>query len=245
MKPSPFRPAPTGPHRPARTGLFRPRQFEMPPSLVLVPYFSPGPFLATLLKRARRRQDFLHSSLLWLEDMAIISGFLGYPHLLTLLGLVAGLEEKEVYFLGSAGALAPRFREPAAVQVAEIHASSVFTRFSRSRSLPLKQFAGRSFPAVRAVSVDVIQRETPAWLAAQRARRVDIVEMELFPLRWFLGRPFHALVVLSDRVEANGIRPFADREKFNREFLRAFQAITRYIHHEESHPDPQVLRRSR
>ena len=32
------------------------------------------------------------------------------------------------------------------------------------------------------------------WLEEQRARRVEIVEMELFPLRWFLGRPFHALV---------------------------------------------------
>ncbi len=78
---------------------------------------------------------------------------------------------------------------------------------------------------MRGVSVDVIQRETPAWLAAQRAQRADIVEMELFPLRWFLGRPFRALVVLSDRVEATGIRPFADKDKFNREFQRAFQAI--------------------
>ncbi len=45
--------------------------------------------------------------------MAVISGFLGYPHLFTLLALVAGLEEKEVYFLGSAGALAPASRAPA------------------------------------------------------------------------------------------------------------------------------------
>ena len=161
----------------------------------------------------------------------VISGFLGYPHLFTLLALVAGLEEKEVYFLGSAGALAPRFREPAALQVTEVIPSAVFTRFSR-RALALKRFAAPAFPAVRAVSVDVIQRETPAWLAAQRARRAEVVEMELFPLRWFLGRPFRALVVLSDRVEATGIRPFADKDRFNEEFQRAFQAITRTIEHE-------------
>ena len=60
--------------------------------------------------------------------------------------------------------------------------------------------------------------------------------MELFPLRWFLGRPFRALVVLSDRVEATGIRPFGDKDKFNREFQRAFQAMTRTIEHEKSNP---------
>jgi hypothetical protein len=218
---------PTQP-RPAATGLFHPRQFALPPALVLVPYFSQGPLLAELQQQAERRHSLLHSSLLVFADHAIISGFLGYPHLLTLLGLVGGLEEKEVFFLGSAGALTPRFRAPAAVQVREVMPSSIFKRFSRS-SLPLKTFGDRSFPAVRGVSVDIIQRETPAWLAAQRACRAAIVEMELFPLRWFLGRPFHALVVLSDRVEATGIRPFAAREQFAAEFHRAFQAITRLI----------------
>jgi len=62
------------------------------------------------------------------------------------------------------------------------------------------------------------------------------VEMELFPLRWFLGRPFRALVVLSDRVEATGISPFGGRDRFNEEFQRAFQAITRTIEHEKSYP---------
>jgi hypothetical protein len=212
-----------------KPSLFRPRQFATPPSLVLVPYFSESALYAGLQRRALHRQSFLHSTLLHFGDHAVISGFLGYPHLFTLLGLVAGLAEKEVYFLGSAGALAPRFREPAAVQVEEVIPSSLFKRFSR-RALALKKSAGFPFPAVRGVSVDVIQRETPAWLAEQRARKADIVEMELFPLRWFLGRPFHALAVLSDRVERTGITPFADREKFHGEFQRAFQAIMRCMH---------------
>ncbi|HUU05632.1 MAG TPA: hypothetical protein VMZ49_07110 [Patescibacteria group bacterium] len=223
-----------------KPSLFRPRQFVIPQSLVLVPYFPKSSLFATLQKKARRRQDFLHSSLLWFDQMAVVSGFLGYPHLLTLLGLVADLADKEVFFLGSAGALKPRFREPAALQVGEIFCSSVFKRFGRGVSLPLQPFAGDSFPVVRGVSVDVIQRETPAWLAEQRSLKTDIVEMELYPLRWFLGRPFHALVVLSDRVEEKGISPFREKEKFNSEFNRAFQAITRHINHEKSHPDPQV-----
>lgn len=228
-----------------KPSLFHPRQFAVPPSLVLVPYFSQASLFDGLRKQARRRQDFLHSSWLWFGNMALISGFIGYPHLLTLLGLVSGLEDKEVYFLGSAGALQPRFRGPVAVQVGEIRPSSVFKRFSRSAALPLKTFADPSFPVVSGVSVDIIQRENPAWLAGQRALRTDIVEMELFPLRCFLGRPFRALVVLSDRVRPEGITPFAAKDTFASEFHRAYHAITRCIDHEESHPHPPLPRRSR
>jgi hypothetical protein len=219
-----------------KPSLFHPRQFATPPALVLAPCFSEPALFAGLQQRARRRHSFLHSTLLFFDDHMVISGFLGYPHLFTLLGLVAGLEEKEIYFLGSAGALTQRFREPAAVQVGEIRPGSIFKRFSRAASLPLKKFSPGAFPVVNGVSVDIIQRETPAWLAEQHSLKTDIVEMELFPLRWFLGRPFHALVVLSDRVEATGIRPFNDKKKFNSEFSRAFQAITRSIGHEKSHP---------
>ena len=112
----------------------------------------------------------------------------------------------------------------------EIRPSSIFRRFSRSAALPLKIFADASFPVVSGVSVDIIQRENPAWLAGQHARRTDIVEMEL-PLRCFLGRPFHALVVLSDRVRAAGITPFGAKDTFDREFRRALNAITRCIDH--------------
>ncbi|HSQ35633.1 MAG TPA: hypothetical protein VLQ89_06555, partial [Candidatus Binatia bacterium] len=184
-----------------------------------------------LQKRSLRRQDFLHSSLLWFERMAVVSGFIGYPHLLTLLAMIDGLENKEIYFLGSAGAIDPRWQEPAVLQVSAIRSSSVFKRFSRKNSLALDAFPGRTFPAATGVSVDVIQRETPSWLAAQRREKTDFVEMELYPLRWFLDRPFRALVVLSDRVEPSGIRPFKDKKKFQREFARAFTAIDRQIHH--------------
>jgi hypothetical protein len=222
-----------------KPSLFSPRQFAVPPSLVLVPYFSQGPLFAALKKKSLRQHAFLHSTLLHFADHVVISGFLGYPHLFTLLGLVAELEEKEVYFLGSAGTLTRRFASPRALQVSEVIPSSLFKRFGR-HALALKKFAGPAFPAVRGVSVDVIQRETTAWLTEQRRRRADIVEMELFPLRWFLGRPFHALVVLSDRVQRTGIRPFGDRDRFDQEFTRAFQAITRTIANEKSHPGPPL-----
>jgi len=228
-----------------KPSLFQPRQVDIPPALVLIPYFPQAALFNDLQKKALRRQNFLHSCLLWFENMAIISGFIGYPHLLTLLQRIAGLDGKEIYFLGSAGALQPRFREPATLQVGEIRPGSHFKRFSRSRALKLKPFGGDAFPVVSGVSVDIIQRETPTWLAEQRALKTGIVEMELFPLRWFLGKPFYALVVLSDQVQQTGIRPFREKDKFNNEFQRAFQAIIREIDHEKSDPDPSLSRRSR
>jgi hypothetical protein len=212
-----------------KPSLFQPRQFVIPPSLVLVPYFPQSSLFAALQKKVLRQQDLLHSSLLWFENLAVVSGFIGYPHLLTLLPLLEGLAGKEIYFLGSAGALNPRWQEPTVLQVDAIRSGSVFNRFSKKHSLPLTSFAGDAFPGATGVSVDIIQRETPSWLAEQRRRKTDFVEMELFPLRWFLQRPFHALVVLSDRVEASGIRPFTDKEKFQREFARAFEYIVSQI----------------
>jgi hypothetical protein len=212
-----------------KPSLFQSQQFVIPPSLVLVPYFPLGSLLASLQKRAIRQQNFLHSSLLWFDKMAVLSGFVGYPHLLTLLQLIAALPEKEIYFLGSAGAINTRFKEPKALQVSKIYSSSILKRFSRKSNFPLKIFPAGSFPSVSGVSVDIIQRETQGWLTAQRLNKIDIVEMELFPLRWFLQKPFHALVVLSDRVEPSGIRPFADKQKFQSEFARAFDYIINHI----------------
>jgi hypothetical protein len=220
--------------------LFQPRQFATPPSLVLVPYFPATNLLANLQRQALRRHDFLHSTLLWFEKAAMLSGFIGYPHLLTLLQLIADLPDKKIYFLGTAGTINPRFKEPTALQVSKIYSSSIFKRFSGKSSFPLKVFPAGSFPSVRGVSVDIIQRETQGWLTEQRLKKIAIVEMELFPLRWFLQKPFHALVVLSDRVEPSGIRPFNEKQKFQREFARSLKCIMRYINHEESHPDPQV-----
>jgi hypothetical protein len=214
-----------------KPSLFQPTQFVTPPSLVLVPYFSQSSLFTALQKQALRQQNFLHSTLLWFENYAVISGFIGYPHLLTILQMISSLADKEIYFLGSAGAINLHFKKPAALQVSKICSSSIFKRFSGKNSLPLKVFPADSFPCVRGVSVDIIQRETQGWLAEQRLNKTDIVEMELFPLRWFLQKPFHALVVLSDRVEPSGIRPFAAKQKFKSEFARAFDYIISHINH--------------
>jgi hypothetical protein len=130
-----------------KPSLFQPRQFIIPHSLVLIPYFSQSSVFTALQKKALRRQDFLHSSLLWFENMAVISGFIGYPHLLTLLQMIAGLADKEIYFLGSAGAIGSRFKEPTTLQVSKIYSSSIYKRFSKKSNFPLQVFPAGSFPS--------------------------------------------------------------------------------------------------
>jgi hypothetical protein len=70
--------------------------------------------------------------------------------------------------------------------------------------------------------------------------RTTVVEMELFPLRVFLGKPFVALVVTTEIVSVLGIRPFADREAVRTEFRRALGFVMEWIDNGNSHPQQTV-----
>ena len=215
-----------------KPSLFQPRQFAMPPSLVLVPYFSQGSLFAALQKQALRRQDFLHSSLLWFENMAVISGFIGYPHLLTLLAdgrrpggqgnLFSGFGRSAPSPLQRTGSPAGE-RDPLQLDLQKIFPTKQLPAEGFPRRLFSRRDAGSAWTSSSA-------KRRPGW-PHSASEKIDIVEMELFPLRWFLQKPFHALVVLSDRVEPAGIRPFADKEKFQHEFERAFNYIIEHINH--------------
>jgi hypothetical protein len=67
-------------------------------------------------------------------------------------------------------------------------------------------------------------------LEHQQSLGIDAVEMELFPLRTYLGHPFAALVVLSDRVTKEGIEVFSDQKRLCSEFSRAFDWFENLIH---------------
>jgi hypothetical protein len=195
----------------------------------MVPYFWDRNLLDELRHGADKTISLLQSDILVFAHFAVVTGFLGYSHILTILEFVEGIDQKEFFFLGTAGSLQPRFDRPMTVNVVEIHASSIFNRFSRSQSLPLKPFAGKNYPEVRGVSVDLIQRETSQWLQRQLSKGLEIVEMELFPLRVYLKHPFSALVVLSDRVTAKGIEVFSQKDQLKREFIHTFTAIKKLI----------------
>ena len=215
-----------------KRSLFQPQRLKLPPALLLVPSFVDRELLATVGKSARSKRPLLNATLLTFERHALLTGFIGYPNLLTLLEFVADLGRKEVYFLGLAGGIDPCFDAPRSVSVTSIRADASFRHLSKRDSFPLKRFPLRpALVRAAAVSVDLIQRETRGWLRRQGEKAAELVEMELYPLRVFLGRPFHALVVVSDRVTVQGIVPFADREQVRREFHRSFNLIMEQINH--------------
>jgi hypothetical protein len=214
--------------------LFCPAQIDLPETIILVPWL---PAECRPAKATTRR--LLHAELLIGQHSCTLTGFLGYPDLLTLLAFIAGLPGKRIYLAGTAGALAPRVMAPAVVQVASIAATPPLRSLSRRSPLEMETIPAAPWPAVKAVSVDLAQRETRPWLAAQRREGRQAVEMELFALRAFLGRPFPALLVFSDAVEPGGIRPFA-RSRVRQELARAFAFLMELAHETKNNPDPQV-----
>ncbi len=205
--------------------LFSPKKIDIPDSVVLIPHFYDSDCFQKIKKRALRSFFLLGSEVLVLERYALITGFLGYPYLLTLLEFIEGIKEKEIFFLGTAGSLEKNRDRPCSLHITSVAASGIFRFFSTRKTLELKDLSSGEFEKVRAVSVDIVQRETRKWLRTQINRGIQVVEMELFPLRIYLKKSFVALVVISDRVTEEGIKPFSDTKGFKCEFVRTFGYI--------------------
>lgn len=218
--------------------LFNPDRLELPDKLILNPWFWNPPYFETLKRRCLYSFPLVQTQVLVFDEYALISGFLGYSHLLTLLEFIEGVRDKEIFFLGTAGSLTESIDSTCSVNVTEIYASSIFRLFSKQQRLDLVTLNTAPLRPGKGVSVDLIQRETPAWLRAQVKKGIDIVEMEIFPLRVYLRKPFTAVVVMTDRVTAGGVKVFPHKEKFQAEFVRAYECIARRIHETESHFNP-------
>ncbi len=171
----------------------------------------------------------MSSEFLLYKNYAVVVGFLGYPHLLTLLEFIANVRDKEIFFLGTAGSLNPTINIPMPLTVAEIHSTEILDHFADQTSYPLKPLETRNFKKARGVTVDIIQRETAEWLREQHRRGLDFVEMELFPLRVYLEKPFSAVVVTTDLLQETGIELFMDIKLLQKEFINAYEAILEAI----------------
>jgi hypothetical protein len=223
-----------------RGHLFHPPTCSLPSRLLLVPFFVDRSSFSSLQKKARRRSKILHADLLEFDDFAVIANFMGYPFLLTMLEHVERIGEKEIFFLGTAGAIGTGMRKPQALHVVSVTGSGSLRRFNRKGKLELKHFPVSPLKSARAVSVDIPQRESRSWVRGEIGNRTAVVEMELFPLRVFLGKPFVALVVTTEIVSVSGIRPFADREAVRTEFRRALGFVMEWIDNGNSHPQQTV-----
>ena len=209
--------------------LFHPKKIELPRHIVLIPQFWDKVYYKELKSRALVDFQMVLSDFLIFEDYVLVVGFLGYPHILTILEFIEDIRNKEIYFLGTAGSLNEAFNRPMILDVTEIHSSSILDHFNREKSFSLAGFPGHELTVARGVTVDIIQRETVPWLKEQTAKGIDFVEMELFPLRVYLGKPFRALVVTSDILREGGIHVFPHKALLRKEFVKAYEMIVRYI----------------
>ena len=209
--------------------LFHPQKLELPKYLVLIPQFRDNNYYESLKKKAYGCLKLIESDFLFFDNYTLIVGFLGYPHILTLLEFVEDVREKEVFFLGTAGSLNENIDKPTILDVVEIHSTEILDYFSSEHSFQLNSFNRGQFKKARGVTVDIIQRETSSWLKEQVSRGMDFVEMELFPLRVYLEKPFHAIVVTTDLLKETGIEVFPDKKLVEKEFVKSYEFIVAFL----------------
>lgn len=203
---------------------FNPEKSIISENIILVPYI-PGPGYPELTgERPVRKKRILGSTLFSFGTYDVLTGFIGYSNLLTLLEFIAEVRLKNVYFVGTAGSLNPEFNHPDVIEAGTIYPGSVFTTFFENRCLQLKSSRNKELKRGTGITIDLIQRENPGWFREVTAKEIDFAEMELYPLRWYLGKPFSAYVVLSDQISESGISTFK-RTEVVEQLLRIFSII--------------------
>ncbi|MEN8152671.1 MAG: hypothetical protein ABFR75_01495 [Acidobacteriota bacterium] len=202
---------------------------EIPDNLILIPNFFDKKYFNRIKKKAIRNFSLFFSTVLIFESYSIITDFIGYTQLLTILEFIKDIREKNIYFLGTAGSINPEFKSPEAFMVNEINPSAIFDSFADKKSYKLISTGDHGFTGVKGVSVDILQRETSEWLKDQIVNKNDIVEMEIYPLRDFIGKEFFAFVVITDLITKNGIDLLKNKKKINSELIRSFEHILELI----------------
>lgn len=208
--------------------LFTPKQMEIPKNLVLIPYFWDTNYYSQLKEKAQGTFELFGCEILLFENYTLLVGFLGYPHLLTHLEFIKDVKEKEIFFLGTAGSMNEEIDHHIPLSVETIYSTAILDHFCEAKSFPLKTFSSGMRKA-KGVTVDIIQRETHSWLLEQTQRGMDFVEMEIFPLRAYLGKPFHAVVITTDLLKTTGIVVFPDKKRLSEEFLKSYKLIIETI----------------
>jgi hypothetical protein len=205
--------------------LFNPNRIELPLNLLLIPQFWDNDYYERLKKESIGNFKLLTADVLLFENYTVIVGFLGYPNILTLLEFISDVKNKDIYFLGTAGSLNETILGPLPLQVETIHSTALLDHYSPLKFFSMKPFQLGNFRKAAGVTVDIIQRETDTWLREQVQREMDFVEMEIFPLRAYIGKPFTAIVITSDLLKENGIEVFQDKKRLREEFVGAYELI--------------------
>lgn len=203
--------------------------FETKNKLLLVPYFWDQGLYRNIKKESIKADKIYLSEHLVYDDFSIISGFIGYPHILTLLNSIYNIHEKEVFFLGTAGTINNSINAPVSLNIIEIYSSSIYKLFSKKKMFPLKPIGENSIRNGKCVSVDIPSRETKTWIKTQREKKIDVVEMELFPLRVFMQKSFTAIVIVTDIVKGDQKINLMNKKFIKREFSNSFHLLKNNI----------------
>ncbi len=215
--------------------LFDPKRIELNvDNIILIPDFRAKKYYKNLKNKALKRISLIGNDILIFEKFSIITGFLGYSNLLLTLEFIEDIKQKDIFFLGTGGVLKKDIKVPCSLNVIKIYSSSIFKLFSKKKSLNLNDFLLGNIKKVKGVSVDLIQRETKKWLREQLIEEIEVVDMELFPLRVYLKKPFYALIISTDIVRPGGIEPFFDNDLIKKEFVKSYELIKRYIDEKKS-----------
>jgi purine-nucleoside phosphorylase len=195
---------------------------ETKDKLLLIPYFWDRALLESLELKASRSFNFYLSRYLEFKNYSIITGFMGYPQIILILSEIKDVFNKEIFFLGTAGAVNNKFNKPIAVNITEIYSSSIFKLFARKRKFYLNHIENNDIIKGTCISVDIPKRENKKWIESARKSKIDTVEMELFPIRVFLKKNFTAIVIITDIVTGNTKINLMNTKVIKKEFVKSF-----------------------
>jgi hypothetical protein len=208
--------------------LFNPVKFKTSDNIILIANFPHSAYIKKIEHEADVKRRILGSRLFSFPKFDILYGFIGYPNLLTLIEFISDIKKKNIFFLGTAGCLNIEYERSAILNVKEISAGGIFEYFGKGSTFSMNGLNDRRVPDVKGVSVDLIQREDTEWFSHITKTDVDIVEMEIYPLRWYIGNNFTAVVVTTDMVTKTGVFPFS-RKETGENAVRAFEIILEKI----------------
>jgi hypothetical protein len=162
-----------------------------------------------------------------LKETAVLTGFIGYPALLTTLMLIENAGKARIFFVGTAGLLS--FSESAASEifaVTNILPDSFLEKIFPEKRFELHPLWPENYRTASVISTDIPLREDQNWLAANRDR-AELVEMELFGLCSYYDNISAAFLVSSDIVGL-GKNSFFPRGEINKNLNLIFTKIIRY-----------------
>ncbi len=203
--------------------------FETKEKLLLIPYFWDQNLLNKIRKESLSVHKVYLSEHIMLNEFSIITGFIGYPQILTLLNSIKNIFEKEIFFLGTAGAIMDSIKVPFSLNITEVYSSSILKHFSKEKMFPLRQIHGNPIRNGKCVSIDIPSRETMIWLKQQKEKKIDAVEMELFPIRVFLQKSFTAVVIITDLVKGDLKIKLMNKKLIKKEFIESFHILEKNI----------------